>query len=59
MRIFNKHISAAFNLSQPGEGSLFGVEICPGECECCGNPVTVTRIGIGFGEIDVFVQEGH
>lgn len=59
MRIFNKHISAVFHLSQPGEDVLFGVNVCPGECECCGNPVMVTRVGLGIGELNIFVQEGH
>ena len=59
MKLFSKHISASFNLAQKGEDVLVGINVCNGETECCGDPVIITRIGIGLGEIDVFVQDDH
>lgn len=59
MRIFGRELSAAFHPCAPGEDILFGVNITEGICEHCGNPVHVTRIGVGFGELDIFLQEGH
>lgn len=59
MRLFGKYISASFNLAKPGEDLLIGINVCPGETECCGDQVIITRIGVGFGEIDVFVQGDH
>jgi len=59
MKLFGKHMSASFNLLIPGEDLLIGINICHGETECCGDPVVITRIGMGFGEIDVFVQGDH
>lgn len=56
MKVFGKDISASFHFTQSGEELLFGVNVVPGECECCGEPVTVTRIGIGIVELNVFVQ---
>jgi hypothetical protein len=59
MKIFGKHISASFSLAQTGEDVLFGINVCNGTTECCGDSIIITRIGVGFGEIDVFLQNDH
>lgn len=59
MRILGKHISASVSLAKPDGDVLTGIQLCSGVSECCGTPVVVTRIGFGFGEVDIFVQEGH
>lgn len=59
MRIFGKHLSAIFTLTQKGEDVLLGINVCNGTTACCGDPVIITRIGVGFGEIDVFLQDDH
>ncbi len=56
MKLFKRNIQASFYRTQEGDDILFGIGISHGECECCGEPVLVTRIGIGFGELNIFVQ---
>ena len=59
MKILGKRISSAFVFSENTGDILFGIHVVPGECDCCGNPVSVTRIGLGLIELDVFVQNEH
>jgi len=59
MKVFGRELSAGFRLCQQGDDILFGIDLTEGICEHCGNPVHVTRIGLGFAELDIFCQEGH
>jgi len=56
MKLFKRDIQASFYRTKEGDDILFGVNICHGECGCCGEPVLITRVGIGFGELNIFVQ---
>lgn len=56
MKLFKRNISASFYKNEEGDSILIGMDISHGECTCCGEPVLVTRIGVGFGELNIFVQ---
>lgn len=56
MKLFNKNVSVAFNVTKPGDPILFGIHNFNGEMECCGDEVNVTEIGLGIVGMAIMVQ---
>lgn len=59
MKLLNKEITVSFYSPNAQEGALFGIEVVPVQCECCGNIGQLTRVGVGFLELNICIENLH